>query len=127
MSGKNSAVSSKRAKLEAHFSSALGKKNKDMLENDDIYDHTKHFFKKDSEGEVFASTIEIGQRKIKGDMLDLDELVYGGKKVTREDLNKEESDEDEGSDEVVEMDDDEEDDMEDDDEELEDEEEMSDD
>jgi len=32
--------------------------------------------------------VDIGERKIKGD-IDIDELVYGGSKVNRDDLDKE--------------------------------------
>lgn len=74
----SSPPSSKRAKLEAHFAS--GKKGKDMLEgaSEDPYDHTKMFYKNDQEGEQYAATVEVGVRKIKGEMMDLDDLVYRG-------------------------------------------------
>lgn len=42
--------------------------------------------------------MEIGERKIKGDLTDeLDMLVYGGKKITRKDLETENDFGDEGS------------------------------
>lgn len=45
----------------------------------DMYDHTSQFFDKSDKGDL---NIEVGVRKIKGD-IELDDLVYGGKKVSR--------------------------------------------
>ena len=48
------------------------------------------FFEKDNIEEVYDK-VDIGERIIKGD-IELDQLVYGGKKITRDDLNINKSD-----------------------------------
>lgn len=74
------------------------KQSHDLEDPVDIYNHTKQFFKKDEGGDDYAQNVEIGERKIKGDLTDeLDMLVYGGKKVTRKDLETENDFGDEGS------------------------------
>jgi hypothetical protein len=57
---------------------------KDIEDPVDIYNHTKNFLKK-NESDSYAKTIEVGERKIKGD-IDLDDLIYGGKKISRKEL-----------------------------------------
>lgn len=81
-----------RSKLEDFFnpgpssnskSSAKGL-SRDIEDPVDIYNHTNQFFKS-TETDQYADNVEIGERKIKGD-IDLDDLIYGGKKISRKDL-----------------------------------------
>jgi protein AATF/BFR2 len=88
----------------------------------DLYSHTHKFFKADKRTDDYARQVEVGERRIRtaADMDELDQKVYGGKRVSREDISRAAvvADEDSGSDEAGESYDDEED-MEDDDEEME--------
>lgn len=55
----------------------------------DIYSHTSKFFKADKLTDSYANTIEIGERKIRPagiDESELEQAIYGGKKVSRKDL-----------------------------------------
>ena len=61
----------------------------DLEDPFDIYNHTKQFYKSTEKAADYDKEVEIGEKRIKGDlqmMNELDELVYGGKKVTRKDL-----------------------------------------
>ena len=77
--------STKRSKIEDFFS---GKKQGDIEDPLDIYSHTGKFFKQDKKTDSYADTIEVGQRKIRAgiDESELDQAVYGGKKVSRKEL-----------------------------------------
>lgn len=59
------------------------KKTGEIEDNNDPYDHTKQFFQKSKD----TDEVEVGERKIKGD-IDLDDLVYGGKKISRQQLEQ---------------------------------------
>lgn len=69
-----------RKNLDDFFNPGPSEEIKDTEDNTDIYDHTKEFFRKDLQDN---ENVEIGIRRIKGDIDDLDDIVYGGKKVTR--------------------------------------------
>lgn len=77
---------STRDKIERHFNSEKAKnhKSKDLEDSEDIYSHTKSFFKDIKEDK----DIEVGVRKIKGQINDeeYDEKVYSVKKTTRSQL-----------------------------------------
>lgn len=83
-----------RSKLETFFNlnpSKSGKssvaKQADLEDPVDPYSHTHKFFKGDKKTDSYADTIEIGTRRIRGDITEeLDEKVYGGKKVNRDAL-----------------------------------------
>ena len=88
----------------------------------DLYSHTHKFFKADKRTDDYARQVEVGERRIRtaADMDELDQKVYGGKRVSREDIREAArvvADED--SDEAGKSYDDEEDVEEDDDEEME--------
>lgn len=89
-----------RSKLEQFFNPGpenFQKTSRDIEDPIDLYDHTKQFFDKSKD----AQNIEIGERKIKGD-IDIDDLVYGGKKVSRKDLDhsSDDYDQEDNSDEI---------------------------
>ena len=99
-----SANKSLRNKLDDFFSPGPTAKSKsavklsrDIEDSEDIYNHTKQFFK---QGDA-ADAVDVGERKIRGE-IDLDDLVYGGKKVTRRDLEEESEEEEIESDEEME-------------------------
>ena len=76
-----------RKKLENFFNpgpSHTTKASRDIEDPDDIYSHTKQFFTKNASANT--DQVEIGHRTIRGD-IELDDIVYGGKKVTRENLS----------------------------------------
>jgi hypothetical protein len=80
--------------------------SKDLEDPVDIYSHVKTFKAKNTENDDnFVKTIEIGERRIKGDLDELDQMIYGGKKVTREALNKQESDDHDEDEDMIEEDD----------------------
>jgi len=73
----------------------------------DLYSHTHKFFKPDKRTDDYARQVEVGERRIRtaADMDELDQKVYGGKRVSREDIRaaaKVVADEDDDSDEEVE-------------------------
>jgi hypothetical protein len=88
----------------------------------DLYSHTHKFFKPNKHTDDYAKQVEVGERRIRTatDMDELDQKVYGGKRVSREDMAAKVVADDSDSEEEVESYDDE-DDMEDedDDEEME--------
>lgn len=78
----------KRAKLDSFFGSSSGtkaKKSRDLEDPVDIYDHTKSFFKDSAHKD---HEVDVGERKLRAklDEADFDEVVYGGKKVSRKQL-----------------------------------------
>ena len=92
----------------------------------DLYSHTHKFFKPDKRTDDYARQVEVGERRIRtaADMDELDQKVYGGKRVSREDIMAAKVVADEDSEEAGESYDDEEE-MEDDDEEMEEEDDES--
>jgi len=76
--GKNS--NSKRKNLDDLFNPGSGHANRsrDLEDPNDIYDHTKEFFKKTEP----MDHVDVGIRRIKAD-IELDDIVYGGKKISR--------------------------------------------
>ena len=54
----------------------------------DLYSHTHKFFKPDKRTDDYARQVEVGERRIRtaADMDELDQKVYGGKRVSREDI-----------------------------------------
>jgi len=94
----NKGTPSLRSKLEDFFNpgpSSSGK-NQKLLSHDpedpvDLYNsHTAKFFKANKKTDSYADQIEVGQRRIRQNIADdedlLDQKVYGGKKITRKDL-----------------------------------------
>ena len=90
-----------RSKLEDFFNpgpAAAGKqsgKRTDLEDPVDIYSHTGKFFKANKVTDSYAETIEVGERKIRGGIeeLELDQAIYGGKKVSRKELEQQSEDE----------------------------------
>lgn len=83
-----------RSKIDSFFKGGKStvisaKKNTvgDLEDPFDIYNHTKQFYKSTEAAKDYDKQVEVGERKIRGDPLmmvnELDELVYGGQKVTR--------------------------------------------
>lgn len=56
----------------------------------DLYSHTHKFFKPDKRTDDYARQVEVGERRIRtaADMDELDQKVYGGKRVSREDIRE---------------------------------------
>lgn len=56
----------------------------------DIYNHSKQFYKSSEAAKDYDQQVEVGERKIRGDphMIanELDQLVYAGQKVSRQQL-----------------------------------------
>ena len=55
----------------------------------DLYNHTHKFFKPNKNTDDYAKQVEVGERRIRTaapDMDELDQKVYGGKRVSREDM-----------------------------------------
>ena len=55
----------------------------------DLYSHTHKFFKPNKHTDDYAKQVEVGERRIRTAATDMDELdqkVYGGKRVSREDM-----------------------------------------
>jgi len=54
----------------------------------DLYSHTHKFFKPNKHTDDYAKQVEVGERRIRTatDMDELDQKVYGGKRVSREDM-----------------------------------------
>ena len=55
----------------------------------DLYSHTHKFFKPNKHTDDYAKQVEVGERRIRtaaADMDELDQKVYGGKRVSREDM-----------------------------------------
>ena len=81
----------------------------------DLYSHTHKFFKPNKHTDDYAKQVEVGERRIRTaapDMDELDQKVYGGKRVSREDMAAKVlvvADDDSDEDEEVESYDDEED------------------
>ena len=111
----NKATPSLRAKLEDFFnpgpsSSSKNQKKQSFDPEDpvDLYNnHTAKFFKANKKTDSYADQIEIGERRIRPNIADDEDLqkVYGGMKVSRKELQKkvEEVSEDEyGEDESME-------------------------
>lgn len=88
-----------RSKIDNFFQSgnksnqSAQKYGKDLEDPVDVYNHTKQFYKSTNAAKDYDAEVEVGERKIKGDpsmmMSELDQLVYGGKKVNRADLGNE--------------------------------------
>ena len=80
----------KRKNLDELFNpeSGLTGKSKDLEDPNDIYDHTKEFFKKSEP----MDHVDVGIRRIKAD-IELDDIVYGGKKISRNQLDEDLDDE----------------------------------
>ncbi len=80
---------SMRSKIDSFFRNESSTKKTNKLSKDledpvDIYSHTKQFFNQDAT--EYDNKVEIGERRIKGDistMNELDQLVYGGQKISR--------------------------------------------
>ena len=78
-----------RSKLEAFFTP--GPKNQaakgdfDPEDPVDLYNHTAKFFKPNKKTDDYAKQIEVGERRIRsleGPLEELDQKVYGGKRVS---------------------------------------------
>ena len=104
MEGGKQSATSLRTMLDEFFnpnpsSGSKNQKQRDLEDPVDIYSHTSKFFKADKLTDSYANTIEIGERKIRPagiDESELEQAVYGGKKVSRKDLdNKSDDDYDE--------------------------------
>jgi hypothetical protein len=54
----------------------------------DIYGHTHKFFKADKKTDGYTASVEVGERRIRDGVEELDQRVYGGQKVSRKDLFK---------------------------------------
>ena len=56
----------------------------------DIYNHTTKFFKPNKKTDSYAATVEVGERRIRpaviGEEDELDQRVYGGKRVSRQEM-----------------------------------------
>jgi hypothetical protein len=98
-----------RSQLDAFFTpgpKAQTKRGADLdPENPvDIYNHTHKFFKASKKTDEYAKTVEVGERRIRPainmDDLDLDQKIYGGKRVSRENMNKQMEKEDEDDEEI---------------------------
>lgn len=123
-------MSSLRSKLEDFFTPGPQAKKQqaqaaDLEDPVDLYNHTQKFFKADKKTDAYADQIEVGERRLRQGLeeMELDEKIYGGKKISRKELLNAAESEEESEDE----DDDDDEDMEDDMEEMEDESEIEDD
>ena len=90
----NNKTTSFRSKLEDFFNPGpSGGSQKQRMTADpedaiDLYNsHTSKFFKANKKTDSYAEQIEVGERRIRPNIADdedlLDQKVYGGKKVTR--------------------------------------------
>ena len=113
----NKATPSLRAKLEDFFnpgpsSSSKTQKQQSFDPEDpvDLYNnHTAKFFKANKKTDSYADQIEIGERRIRPNIADdedlMDQKVYGGKKVSRKELQKKVEESEEDSEEIDDDDD----------------------
>eukprot|EP00347_Sterkiella_histriomuscorum_P006693 403351797 len=86
-----------------------------MEDPEDLYNHSKQFYKSTEAAKDYDHQVEIGERKIKGDpammMNDLDHLVYGGKKTSRAKMQQAEDDDSEDDNNDMDIDEDEDEDI----------------
>lgn len=81
MSGGNKA--SLRSKLESFFTPGP---SRDLEDPVDVYGHTHKFFKADKKTDSYADQVEVGTRRLRTGIDDMDAKVYGGRAVSRDAL-----------------------------------------